>query len=188
MGIGRFVGRAARGLEKLLQDLDETANIPLNQATRRAAERIVADLQEAGPGYSGHFGNSWVIEPGDVQVPATSAGGGGPQAIRPIRAPLLSGAQTAQEIRYTIGNRASYRDQAMDLRPGRFFKPDFDPIKKPVAKGGRFGDLRPDVKAGEGDAISTAQRDWFTTYVEGGQIDERVRLEVEPALNRIWRR
>ena len=42
------------------------------ETARAGAEQIVTDLKQAGPYWSGHFEEQWVVLPGDKKVPADS--------------------------------------------------------------------------------------------------------------------
>ena len=116
-----------------------------------AAEKIVTDLKEAGPYYTGEFEENWVVLPGDVTIPANKKtsfsatekwqgweSGEFPftRRITPVQIPPLAQGQ----YDYTIGNRMEYRDIALDLVPGRFAV----------------------------DKNNTAEQDWFLKYVQGG--------------------
>ena len=95
-----------------------------------AAKEIVADLIFLSPWYSGHFANNWEVRVGDVKIPADSAPP--PKEQRKRRTtrqqpkiptvPSLRGTGPKKNVGYTIGNRATYRNVAMDLVPGRVEK------------------------------------------------------------------
>jgi hypothetical protein len=174
----------ARNLFQLIQDIDKNVVSALDVASASAAEAIVKDLQDEGPQYSGHFANSWKILPGNVEIAATEPGSNAPQQIRRIKAGKTTGKQflgrAFKKVKYTIGNTASYRAIAMDLEPGQFVRPDFDPIKTPVSYGSRDGEesFRWDVRGQGRDALSTAKRDWFLSYLDGGGFDARFKFVV----------
>ena len=119
-----------------------------------AAAEIVDDLKAKGPYYSGHFEESWDVVPGAVSIPATEQHPLSnterwqgwktdrfPETRRRTPVQIPKGKSTL-----TIGNRASYRDIALDLVPGRF-----DPGKK-----------------------NTAPKDWFVTYTQGGGLNRAI--------------
>jgi hypothetical protein len=59
----------------------------------------------------------------------------------------------------------------LDLEEGRFYPPDeFGPLKAPVQEGSRAAGLtkRGAVTSGDGEAKSTAELDWYKTYIAGG--------------------
>jgi len=120
------------------------------EATRNAMQEVAAStvrtLQEKGPYWSGYFANAWEVKPGDVNIPATTPG---PSSRRPdtsgskvLTEPIVPRADLRKG--YTIGNSMEYRDIAMDLVPDT----------NGVYRGDRPG--------------ATADRDWYTTLVEGG--------------------
>lgn len=111
--------------------------------SRKAAEQIVKDLIELGPWYSGQFAKNWVVRVGDVRIPATvdSDGMKGRTRRTEIPLPLVPSLRGTGKSKtgYTIGNRTTYRNQAMDLIPGRV----------------------------ENASVLSAPKDWYRTYVEG---------------------
>ena len=92
-----------------------------------AAKEIVADLIFLSPWYSGHFANNWEVRIGDVRIPADSPPPNYTQRMqrtnrRQINTPTvpsLRGTGSKKVVGYTIGNRSTYRNIAMDLVPGR---------------------------------------------------------------------
>lgn len=91
------------------------------------AKEIIGDLVFLSPWYSGHFANSWEVRVGDVRIPADSPPP--PESQRRSRTPRqqptiptvpsLRGTGSKKVVGYTFGNRATYRNIAMDLEPGR---------------------------------------------------------------------
>ena len=151
-------------------------------AVRNAAAKIMTELSERGPTYSGDFANSWVCDaPGVAQGPASGA----PYTLRRSIPQLPDTvAATNKPIKLVIYNTADHADIAMDLEPGKFINPGFDPIKDPVSVGRRVGKLRGEVVDGEGDSISTAERDWFLNYVEGGETSQAMQDGIRIAFTR----
>ena len=92
-----------------------------------AAKEIVADLIFLSPWYSGHFADNWEVRIGDVRIPADSPPPPYTQRMqRTTRrqvgiptVPSLRGTGSKKVVGYTIGNRSTYRNIAMDLVPGR---------------------------------------------------------------------
>ena len=92
-----------------------------------AAKEIVSDLIFLSPWYSGHFANNWEVRIGDVRIPADSPPPPSTQRRQrtsrqqpPIpTVPSLRGTGSKKVVGYTIGNRSTYRNIAMDLEPGR---------------------------------------------------------------------
>ena len=130
---------AFRGFSVYLEEIKQIT-------TQEAAKAIVEDLIEIGPWYSGQFARNWVVRKGDVRVPATVSPG---EQVRTNRQeiplpviPSLRGTGRKQ-VGYTIANRVTYRDIAMDLVPGRT------------------------KDKGPGSAIAY---DWYRDYVQGGNL------------------
>tara|TARA_B100001769_G_scaffold13949_1_gene9542 strand:- start:1942 stop:2514 length:573 start_codon:yes stop_codon:yes gene_type:complete len=177
---------AKNDLKELLQDLDRLAvNLTFN-GRARAAEEIVKDLQDLSPAWTGKFRNSWYIE-----TPAgTKAGGQGtPGPAMPVQAPEISGIQSATALfnkvfggsgakrLFTVGNSASYADQATDLAP---YVPGELPAMKASTKFGRKYGVRPvgaerGNVSGSGNNSSSAPLDWFSHYQGSGKADEAVK-------------
>jgi hypothetical protein len=53
---------ARNQLPKALEELDRVFATTLFNGPKAAAERVVRDLQQAGPSWTGKFSNSWQIE------------------------------------------------------------------------------------------------------------------------------
>jgi len=138
------------------------------------------DLGKLGPAYSGEFRDSWIAVP--VGKGASGrAGGEYPYQIADVPELSLSRREVARATKLTIENTQPYAEYALDLVEGRFYPPDeFGPIKTPVKEGGRAPGLtkRGDV-SGEGEAKSTAELDWYVTYMEGGGMQKALEKGVK---------
>ena len=77
-----FVDRAGRDL----RDLDRIAGTTIANGQRAAAERVVREMQKAGPSWSGEFSNSWEIRTASRTVRGTGSAG----EPQPIRAPSVT--------------------------------------------------------------------------------------------------
>ena len=170
-------------LDRLAENLDRIAVAAFSRGPARAAEEIVVDLQEEGPIWSGRFSNSWQIETGDGR---RTAGSGAPGMPQRVLAPLLSGRGFAfDDVKYTVSNFSSYANEARDLVEGRYIDPGIDPLK-PYTRGTRVSGYRGDLVGNdEGPNRSTAPLDWYTTYVRGGAIDRRIKIELDKELGRV---
>jgi len=170
-------------LDRLAENIDRLAVAAFSRGPARAAEEIVVDLQEAGPVWSGKFSNSWQIETTDGR---RTGGDGGPGLPRRVPAPLLSGRGFAlDDVVFNISNFASYADEARDLVEGVFIDPGTTPLKeydRGIRVSGYRGDL---IGDDEGPNRRTAPLDWYTTYVRGGVIARRIRIEMDEELGRI---
>jgi hypothetical protein len=160
------------GLGDLVRGLRAIEESVATTAPRRIAERVTAEVQDAGPAWSGTFRNAWRILPGDqspapsIASPGTYTPGDKPDPSPVIRQKVpvvglgrrFKAAFTTTKTLYTIANLAEYRLTAMDLQPS----------PRAVAR--------------------TAPRDWFATYLQGGQLnqtaqvilDEEIRKAVKP--------
>lgn len=173
--MARDIGRLGRDIQDLV-----------SRAAREAAVNVMNDLAEAGPVWSGKFQDSWVAIP-------DKGGGGGPGGSYPYslsdvpeiklglgeaRTAVLPGGRT-----YSIENTQPYAAYALDLEEGKFWRPSFPPEGKIVDQGTRNSGIRGDVTTdADGEAISTAPRDWYTTYINGGGMAKALELGVRTAL------
>lgn len=160
----------------LLVDLDKVTATTIYNGPKAAAERIVRDLQDRGPAWSGSFSNSWQID----TPTATVRGSGAPGKPQPIYTPALTGRQVTtsfgskNKIVFRISNYAPYADIATDMEPGVFINPGTTPLK-PVTRGKRQQGLRGLLK-GSGGNSRTAPFDWFSLYLKGGAIDKTIEI------------
>jgi hypothetical protein len=158
------------------QDLARVTKERIERRVRRSAVRIMNDLAEAGPNWSGVFRDSWEA------VPEVSATGGaftgypynGSSVPRltlndqDLRSPTI--------VAYSIVNATDYAPIAMDLEPGDFWAKD-QPKGDIVLKGVREDDqIRGHIDTSEpGSNRATAERDWYRTYCEGGGLEKAMR-------------
>lgn len=168
---------ARNGIWNLLTELDRVAATTAYNGPKRAAERIVRDLQDKGPAWTGEFSNSW-----QIATPTGITGGtGAPGAPRRIYTPPLTGRQvtrsfgTKDKIVFTISNFAAHADIATDFKPGTFIDPGTDPIKPIDKTGERQKGIR-GLLTGTGGNRRTAPLDWFSLYVKGGAIDKTIQI------------
>jgi len=158
----------ARGFGNDLRNLPDDILKATAEGLRQGARQIISELQEAGPAYSGNFRSKWYsqVEGRGNKVFASV----GVPRFKP--ADLKKGAPTI-----LLGNTAPYAQEAMDLIPGKFERQKEGPIKSPVAVGARVGGYRGDVvdlsmdeimESGRKPAISTAEKDWYSSYMNGG--------------------
>lgn len=162
------------GIEKMSDDIRNAAV----DALRNAAKEVLNDLGTASPNWSGIFRDSWYVETGDGKPAAKIGGNGGnynlfniPQLKTQGRnargqftkaMPISSG-----KVELFIGNSSPYATQAMDLEPGNFFYPGFEPAGQEQPRGQRQDGIRGKLKKPGGNR-STAPLDWYSTYMEGG--------------------
>jgi len=173
--MARRIGRARNDIRNLGTDALDA----INQACRQAAVQIMNDLGRAGPAYSGIFRDSWLAIPVG-QGASGSAGGDYPYQISDIPNLSLTRREVGRVTKFTIENTQPYAALALDLEEGVFFPPDeFGPIKTPVKEGNRTGNRRGNVTDGDGEAKSTAELDWYVTYVNGGGMQKALEKGVK---------
>lgn len=148
------------------------------EALRSATREILSDLYDLSPAYSGEFRTKWYSQVEGRSNKVFIAVG----VPRFTDDQLKKGAPTI-----LIGNTSPYAQEAMDLIPGKFRSQKEDPIKEPVAIGRRTGKKRGHVKdlplseiekiiaRGKKPAYSTAELDWYDTYMNGGGFSEAFR-------------
>ena len=158
---------------KLRREIQSTA--------RHAAKEIMNDLAKSGPNWTGEFANSWVAD-----APGVGKGTNGsyPYSIRDTPALPDTIKAVARNPKLVISNTTDYAMQAMDLEEGYFVDPGTDPLGQVVIKGNRYGRMRTDIGSGDGNARATAQRDWFTTYVNGGGLQKSLENGVRIAFSK----
>ena len=153
----------------------------INKMARHAALEVIKDLSKLGPAFTGTFRNSWVA---DAVVGRRGGGGKYPYTITHI--PVLSNnpKHLKMPVKFVIRNTTPYAEYALDLKMGIFKKRVSGyAIKTPVVRGKRAKGLtyRGDVTAGEGTSVSTAELDWFITYINGGAMQKALERGVKTA-------
>ena len=78
------------GFWELAKDLDMVGASTVTVGPLRAAQRVIRELQEEGPSWTGQFSNSWQVETLDGR---SFKGDGGRGEPRRINIPLLTGRQ-----------------------------------------------------------------------------------------------
>ena len=163
-----------KGWDRLVPEAQQRQN----KQARIAASRVIAAVTDISPNYSGRFRTRWEAKPiGPSAEPGREGG----------YVPALQG--TAERRGYSIRNNSPYAAEAMDLEPGLWVKPKGQPEPKgdPVIEGFRDPGftMRYDVEEDpEGGSVSTAERDWYTNYAEGGQFAKDVKVGAQSAVVR----
>ena len=143
------------GIREYLQEVSQVT-------AREAATQTVGRLIFLSPWYSGQFARNWVVKVGDVRVPATiePSERGESGKARTVRkqidlppVPSLRGTGKKKIVGYTIANRVTYRNIALDLEPGRV----------------------------ENARTISAPRDWYRTFIEGGGLRDILASSVATA-------
>ena len=147
----------SKPLTQLVPDLREA----LEKGLEEAAEKVVMDLKEDGPYWTGFFESLWEVNPGNTAIkaniknPLTVPKQPKTKQITPVdipESPNLNG--------YTIGNRAEYRLYAMDI------------LASPGVARGNYP-----------SANLTADKNWFDRYVNA-----RMPAAINTALTNVFRR
>jgi hypothetical protein len=175
--MARRIGTARNDVRNLVPDALEA----INNACRQTAVQIMNDLGKAGPAYTGNFRDSWVAIPAG-QGASGRAGGDYPYQISDVPVLSLTRREVARVTKLTIENTQPYAAYALDLEEGRFYPPDeFGPLKQPVQEGSRAAGLtkRGAVTSGKGKAKSTAELDWYITYVQGGGMQKALEKGIQ---------
>lgn len=162
------------GVQKMSDDMRNAAI----DALRNAAKEVLNDLAAASPNWSGNFRNSWYVETADGRRGARPAGDGGGYSLFNIPGLKVQGRNekgqftrarpiSSGKVELFIGNDSPYAQEAMDLIPGTFGYPGFEPEGPVVARGKRQDNIRGKLE-GRGSNRITAPLDWYSTYMEGG--------------------
>ena len=179
------------GLEKMSDEIRDAAFTAL----RNAAKEVVNDLAAISPAWGGDFRDSWYVETADGKRGARPGGKDGKYNLfnipllktqgRNARGRFTSSLPTSgNKVELLIGNSSPYAQEAMDLIPGKFIRQEEDPIKTPVAIGRRVGRYRGDVEemstdaiveSGKRPAMSTAEKGWYSNYMEGGEFKAAIK-------------
>jgi hypothetical protein len=184
-----------RGMN-FLDELDRIAATTVYNGPKRAAERVVQELQQAGPSWTGRFSNSW-----QIQTPTRLVKGSG-QAGEPVplSTPSLRGREVSKSfiskdsVVFTISNFSPHTLEAIDaVEHDRTYwrRPTPEPTtqlgkrkwevsgpRKNVSYRGQIGG------GSEGSNSSrTADLDWFAAYASA-QLDRAVQIEMDSAINR----
>ena len=165
---------ATRGQE--LKKMSRVLLEQVNEVAREATVRVMNDLAEKGPEWSGDFKNSWMAIPAGKGA-SGSTGGEYPYTLDDVPKLSTNLAEMRRVTKFRIENRQPYAPYALDLEEGVFRgdkKGNF-PIGKVVATGSRPSPgKRGNVAGGEGEATSTAEKDWYRTYLKGGAMKKAI--------------
>jgi len=190
-----------QGGKEIGKELDRVAASAVLIGPIAAAERIVREVQQAGPSWTGKFSNSWQIEgpqgqsvkgdgqPGEPRpVQFTTAPFTGPQAA----ATLFRTTVLKDKVVFRVSNFSTYAAEATDEVQSTFVRPKDAPIPQTqlgLSKWdeqnttrlrntyrGQTGGGRPN-----GSASRTAPLDWLATYASAG-LNRAVKIEMDAAL------
>lgn len=190
-----------QGGKELTEELDRLGGSIALIGPTLAAERIVREVQQAGPSWTGKFSNSWQIEGPQGQLVKGDGQPGEPRPVEFTSTPF-TGRQAAatlfrttvlkDKVIYRISNFSSYAAEATDEVQGTFTRPKNAPIPQtqlglskwdpqdttrlPNTYRGQTEGGRPD-----GTASRTAPLDWLATYAAAG-INRAIKIEMDAAL------
>jgi hypothetical protein len=168
--------RAGKGFGNDLSNLPPDIRKAAFDALRNAAKEVLNDLAKISPNWGGAFRESWYVETPDGKRGVKPTGENGKYNLfnipqlnvrgRDVRGRFTSTPPTSKTQLF-IGNSAPYAQEAMDLIPGTFGYPGFEPAGEEQPRGTRQNGIRGDLKA-PGNNRSTAPLDWYSTYMGGG--------------------
>ena len=184
-----------RGMN-LLDELDRIAATTIYNGPKRAAERIVAELQQAGPSWTGKFSNSWQIQTPTRLVKGT----GQPGEPKPLSTPSLRGREVSRSfisknsVVFTISNFSPHTLEAIDaVEHDRSYwkRPTPEPTTQLGLSKWEVAGPRADVSyrgqiggGNEGNNSSrTAPLDWFARFASA-QLDRAIKIEMDSAIQR----
>lgn len=163
-----------KGWDQLVPEVQQRRN----KQAQVAANRVLSSVVEIGPNYSGRFRRRWEAQPIGPSVEPSQEGGLAPALQQPPPG-------SAEQRGYSIRNNSPYAAEAMDLEPGVWIRPATGPVGDIVDQGERTGAFRGEVDgSAPGNAISTAERDWYVNYAQGGQFAKDVKTGAQSAVVR----
>jgi hypothetical protein len=186
-----------QGGVNLLKELDRVAATTVYNGPKAAAERVVRELQQSGPSWSGQFSNSW-----QIQTPTGLRKGTGQTGEPvPVTTPPLTGQQvvksflTKDSVVFTISNFSPHALEAIDaIEHGREYYARRRTATPQTALGrskwevfGPRSDTSYRGQTGGGNQGSNSSRtaplDWFGTYASA-ELGRAVRIEMDSAFRR----
>jgi len=191
-----------QGGKELAQELDRLSGSIALIGPTLAAERVVREVQQAGPSWTGKFSNSGQITGPQGQLVKGDGQPGEPRPVEFTSTPF-TGRQAAatlfrtgvlkDKVVFKISNFSNYAEQATDVAQSNFVRP----TPFPTTQLGRQkfeqyevpeGRVNPSYRwqTGGGDlnssSSSTADKDWLATYAGGGNLDKAVKIEMDAVL------
>ena len=183
---------ARNDFNKLLKEIDRVAASTLYHGPIFTAGKIVNELQQAGPSWTGKFSNSWQITTPSSKVFKCQSpeGEGNPTKINlpsVTGREVLKSAFLKDSVVFHIENISPVKLQAMDLKRDKFIRPTPKPetslglSKWKTGRGGRANPtLRGSIHTGKGsNASRTAKLHWFKHYIRGGSMDRTIKIEMD---------
>jgi hypothetical protein len=190
-----------QGGKEIVQELDRLAGSVALVGPTLAAERIVREVQQAGPSWTGKFSNSWQIEGPQGQIVKGDGQPGEPRPVEFTSTPFTGRQATATLFRtgflkdkvvFRVSNFSHYAAEATDEVQSTFKRPKNAPVPQTqlgLSKWdeqdttrlrntyrGQTGGGRPN-----GSASRTAPLDWLANYASAG-LDRAIKIEMDAAL------
>jgi hypothetical protein len=179
--------------EALIQDVERFYSSAYNGA-KRSAERVVYELQQEGPSWTGVFSNSWQISEGQTTVSGNGVIGEPRKLTFPTLPTTPRKFVSTDAVVFSIVNTANYRELALDKEEGIFRRPS--PLPKTELGRRKFYEVnegridpskRWDIGGGNPTSSSsrTAAQDWYSNYVNSGNIQRIIKSELSTAVRRL---
>ena len=176
--------------------LDRAVTTLAYNGPKAATERIVRELQQEGPSWTGRFSNSWQISTPSL----TKKGSGAPGEPKPLYTPSIRGIEGIKSsalkdtVIFTISNFSPHALEAIDAvehdrtywrRPTPEPSTQLGKSKWEVAGPRADVSYRGQIGGGkEGNNSSrTAPLDWFARYASA-QLDRAIKIEMDSAIQR----
>ena len=180
----RLFGNNRRDARRLTDDIIDD----INNGMRNAALDIINELAELGPNWDGNFIDEWIAIPLGKGASGES-GGVYPYKIDDIPTLAIDKKEAGRVKVFEIVNKSDYAPYALDLITGRF-SPHFavkrTPNKAPVETGKRDNTretFRGELTSEPGQGQSTAELDWYNTYIGGGGIGKNMQAGFNKGIN-----
>lgn len=189
-----------QGGKELAEELDRLGGSIALIGPTLAAERVVREVQQAGPSWTGKFSNSWQIEGPQGQLVKGDGQPGEPRPVEFTSTPF-TGRQAAatlfrttvlkDKVVYRISNFSPYAAEATDESMGAFIRPTRLPqteLGKRKFEETDTGRVNPskrwDIGGGAATSSSsrTADQDWLANYAGGGYLPRAVQISMDAAL------
>lgn len=188
-------GQAAnlRAAEKsIAKEIQKDIEKKLVRSVQEFAIKSMNGLAEAGPAWTGEFSQSWVfVSEGESAQNPTAGGkiGIGKYNKNDVPVRQVENYLKQGKDRFQIVNTSDHAAIAIDEQEAKFYPVAGGPIKEPVQEGwGRPEDEHFRYQIGtkermvkdpkypgqveEPNSQITAEKDWFPTYVNGGQLQK----------------
>lgn len=163
--------------EKIRRDVDKK----LARGIQEFAIKSMNSLAQKGPAWTGEFSASWGFAP-EGRTPETPGTTGRVYRYTRNDVPVRDVERFIRDgvTRFSIANTSPHAAIATDQEEAFFYPPEGQPapIGDVVAFGtGRPSDehLRYQIRYEEGEDVTsqiTAEKDWFTTYLKGGELQQ----------------